>query len=74
MSACARTSSRRGTRLRSWCPQRSGLIVATSGYVGVTYTYGVVFGLCKAAVDRMARDMAIELKPHNVASCRCGWR
>jgi NAD(P)-dependent dehydrogenase (short-subunit alcohol dehydrogenase family) len=49
-------------------PQRSGLIVATSGYVGVTYTYGVVFGLCKTAVDRMARDMAIELQPHNVAS------
>lgn len=48
--------------------QRSGLIVAISGYVGVTYTYGVVFGLCKAAVDRMARDMAIELEPHGVAS------
>jgi len=48
--------------------QRTGLIVATSGYVGVTYTYGVVFGLCKTAVDRMARDMAIELQPHNVAS------
>jgi NAD(P)-dependent dehydrogenase (short-subunit alcohol dehydrogenase family) len=49
-------------------PRKSGLIVATSGYVGVTYTYGVVFGLCKSAVDRMARDMAIELKPHAVAS------
>jgi NAD(P)-dependent dehydrogenase (short-subunit alcohol dehydrogenase family) len=49
-------------------PQKSGLVVATSGYVGVTYTYGVVFGTCKSAVDRMARDMAIELKPHNVAS------
>ena len=49
-------------------PEKSGLIVAISGYVGVTYTYGVVFGLCKAAVDRMARDMAIELQPHNVAS------
>jgi NAD(P)-dependent dehydrogenase (short-subunit alcohol dehydrogenase family) len=49
-------------------PQRSGLIVAISGYVGATYTYGVVFGLCKAAVDRMARDMAIELAPHGVAS------
>ncbi|MCB1689786.1 MAG: SDR family NAD(P)-dependent oxidoreductase [Halioglobus sp.] len=53
---------------RIMVPQQSGLIVATSGYVGVTYTYGVVFGLCKAAVDRMSRDMAIELKPHNVAS------
>lgn len=48
--------------------QRSGLIVAVSGYVGVTYTYGVVFGMCKTAVDRMARDMAIELQPHHVAS------
>jgi NAD(P)-dependent dehydrogenase (short-subunit alcohol dehydrogenase family) len=49
-------------------PRRSGLIVALSGYVGVTYTYGVIFGTCKTAADRMARDMAIELKPHNVAS------
>ncbi|MES2157900.1 MAG: SDR family NAD(P)-dependent oxidoreductase [Pseudomonadota bacterium] len=49
-------------------PQGSGLIVAISGYVGVTYTYGVVFGTAKAAVDRMARDMAIELEPHGVAS------
>ncbi len=53
---------------RMMVPQGSGLIVATSGYTGVAYTYGVVFGLCKAAVDRMARDMAIELKPHNVCS------
>ncbi len=49
-------------------PQRRGLIVGLSGYVGVTYTYDVVFGTCKTAMDRMSRDMAIELKPHNVAS------
>ncbi len=49
-------------------PQKTGLIVQTSGYVGITYTYGVVFGACKAAGDRMARDMAIELKPHGIAS------
>ncbi len=53
---------------RIMAPQRSGLIVAISGYVGVTYTYGVLFGTCKAAVDRMARDMAIELEPYGVAS------
>lgn len=53
---------------RLMVPRKSGLIVATSGYVGVTYTYGVVFGTCKSAVDRMARDMAVELKPHNVTS------
>ncbi|MDB6106165.1 MAG: short-chain dehydrogenase/reductase [Gammaproteobacteria bacterium] len=49
-------------------PRKSGLIVALSGYVGVTYTYNVIFGTCKTATDRMARDMAIELKPHKVAS------
>lgn len=48
--------------------QKSGLIVAISGYVGVTYTYSTIFGTTKTATDRMARDMAIELKPHNVAS------
>jgi NAD(P)-dependent dehydrogenase (short-subunit alcohol dehydrogenase family) len=49
-------------------PQKSGLIVAISGYTGVSYTYGVIFGTSKSAVDRMARDMAIELKPYNIAS------
>ena len=53
---------------RFMVPQKSGLVVAISGYVGVTYTYGVVFGTCKSAVDRMARDMAVELKPHQVTS------
>ncbi|BFM07109.1 SDR family NAD(P)-dependent oxidoreductase [Halioxenophilus aromaticivorans] len=48
--------------------RNTGLIVAISGYTGVAYTYGVVFGTSKSAVDRMARDMAIELKPHKVAS------
>lgn len=49
-------------------PQGSGLIVAICGYAAVTYTYGTIFGTSKSAVDRMARDMAVELKPHNVAS------
>ena len=49
-------------------PRRSGLIVAISGFAAVTYTYGVIFGSSKSAVDRMARDMAIELEPYGVAS------
>ncbi|MQY31121.1 SDR family NAD(P)-dependent oxidoreductase [Nocardia aurantia] len=49
-------------------PNKSGLIVAISGYTGVSYTYGVVFGTAKSAADRMARDMAVELKPYGVAS------
>lgn len=48
--------------------QGSGLIVFMSGYVGRTYTYDVIFGTTKTATDRMARDMAVELKPHGVAS------
>lgn len=53
---------------RIMVPQGSGLIVGISGYVGVTYTYSTIFGTTKTATDRMARDMAIELKPYNVAS------
>jgi NAD(P)-dependent dehydrogenase (short-subunit alcohol dehydrogenase family) len=53
---------------RIMASQKSGLMVAISGYAAVTYTYNVIFGTCKAATDRMARDMAIELKPHNVTS------
>lgn len=49
-------------------PAKAGLIVAISGYTGVSYTYGVVFGTAKSAVDRMARDMAVELKPFGIAS------
>ena len=49
-------------------PQKSGLIVAISGFAAVTYTYGVIFGTSKTAVGRMARDMAVELQPHGVAS------
>ena len=48
--------------------QKSGLIVAISGFAATTYTYGVIFGTSKSAVGRMARDMAVELAPHNVAS------
>lgn len=48
--------------------QKSGLIVAICGFAAVTYTYSVIFGTAKSAVDRMARDMAIELEPYNVAS------
>ncbi|QSR20177.1 SDR family NAD(P)-dependent oxidoreductase [Novosphingobium sp. KA1] len=53
---------------RLMVPQKSGLIVAISGFAAVTYTYGVIFGTSKTAVGRMARDMAVELEPHGVAS------
>lgn len=48
--------------------QKSGLIASISGFTGVTYTYGVVFSATKAIVDRITRDMGIELEPYNVAT------
>lgn len=49
-------------------PQGSGLIAGLSGYVGVTYTYSAIFGATKAGMDRMAHDMAVELKLHGITS------
>lgn len=53
---------------RIMVPQGSGLIAALSGYVGVTYTYDVVFGTAKAATDRMMRDMGHELRGTGVSA------
>ena len=40
--------------------QKSGLIVAISGFAAVTYTYGVIFGTSKSAVDRMALQRSLD--------------
>jgi dehydrogenase/reductase SDR family protein 1 len=49
-------------------PQRRGLIVNTSSGGGVRYTFNVPFGVQKSGVDRMAGDMAHELKPFGIAA------
>src|SRR6185437_7392047 len=48
--------------------QQRGLIVNTSSGGGVRYTFNVPFGVQKAGVDRMARDMAHELRPYGIAA------
>jgi len=48
--------------------QKSGLIVSISFYSGRKYYGNIPYGVSKAAVDRLAMDMAVELKPHDVAS------
>jgi dehydrogenase/reductase SDR family protein 1 len=48
--------------------RRQGLIVNTSSGGAVRYTFNVPFGVQKAGVDKMAKDMAHDLKPFNVAS------
>jgi NAD(P)-dependent dehydrogenase (short-subunit alcohol dehydrogenase family) len=45
-----------------------GLIVNASHYGAVSYYHGPVYGAQKAGADKMAADMAKELRPHNVAA------
>jgi dehydrogenase/reductase SDR family protein 1 len=48
--------------------RKRGLIVNTSSGGGVRYTFNVPFGVQKSGVDRMARDMAHELKSYGIAA------
>jgi dehydrogenase/reductase SDR family protein 1 len=48
--------------------RKRGLIVNTSSGGGVRYTFNVPFGVQKSGVDRMARDMAHELKPLGISA------
>lgn len=48
--------------------QRQGLIVNISSRGGREYVFSASYGVGKAGVDRMARDFAVELAPHNVAA------
>lgn len=48
--------------------QGCGLIVSISFFAGQRYYGNVPYGVSKAAVDRLAKDMAVELKPHGVSS------
>jgi NAD(P)-dependent dehydrogenase (short-subunit alcohol dehydrogenase family) len=45
-----------------------GLIVNTGHYGAVSYFQGPAYGAQKAGGDKMAADMAKELRPHNVAA------
>ena len=46
----------------------SGLIVNISSRGGREYVFSTSYGVGKAGVDRMAKDMAHELRPHGVAA------
>jgi len=47
--------------------RKQGLIVNLSYWAAQKYMANVAYGVAKAATDRMTRDMAHELEPHNVA-------
>lgn len=45
-----------------------GLVVNTSSFGGTCYMHGPAYGAGKAAVDKMAHDMAHDLRPFGVAA------
>jgi NAD(P)-dependent dehydrogenase (short-subunit alcohol dehydrogenase family) len=53
---------------RMMTERQQGLICTISSWGGLSYIFGVPYGAGKAACDRLAAEMAVELKPHNVAS------
>ncbi|PAX54603.1 SDR family NAD(P)-dependent oxidoreductase [Brunnivagina elsteri] len=53
---------------RMMTQRRQGLICTISSWGGLSHIFGVAYGTGKSACDRLASDMAVELKPYNVAS------
>jgi NAD(P)-dependent dehydrogenase (short-subunit alcohol dehydrogenase family) len=47
--------------------QRSGVVINVSSHGAEAYLLSVSYGAGKAAIDRITRDTALELKPHGVA-------
>ena len=45
-----------------------GLVVSVSSFAGQVFVPPVPYGVAHAAIDRLARDMAEDLRPHRVAS------
>jgi NAD(P)-dependent dehydrogenase (short-subunit alcohol dehydrogenase family) len=53
---------------RMMTQRRQGLICTISSWGGMSYLFGAAYGAGKAACDRLAADMAVELNPYNVTS------
>ena len=43
-------------------------IFMISSFGGVSYTFNVAYGVAKCAVDRLAKDISVELKPEGIAT------
>jgi dehydrogenase/reductase SDR family protein 1 len=52
---------------RMMVPRRRGLIVNISFWAARKHIGNVIYGVTKAAIDKMTADMAHELRPHGVA-------
>jgi len=64
----------RSTYVASWhaapllIANGGGVLVNTSGYGGGCYMHGPAYGGAKAAADKMAHDMGVDFRPHNVCA------
>jgi NAD(P)-dependent dehydrogenase (short-subunit alcohol dehydrogenase family) len=47
-------------------PIRQPLVVNTSGFGAACYMHGPAYGAVKAGVDKLAHDMAVDFRPHQV--------
>jgi dehydrogenase/reductase SDR family protein 1 len=52
---------------RMMIPRRSGVVINISSHGAVGYLLSVPYGVGKAAIDKVTRDTALELREHNVA-------
>lgn len=53
---------------RIMIPRRQGLIVNISSWAAQKYIGNVIYGVSKAATDKMTADMAQELRPHGITA------
>lgn len=53
---------------RIMVPQKRGLIVNISFWAAQKHIGNTIYGVSKAAMDKMTRDIASELRPHGVAA------
>ena len=49
-------------------PARGGLIVNLSHWAAQRHAGNAIYGVSKAATDKLTADMAVELRPHGVAA------
>jgi NAD(P)-dependent dehydrogenase (short-subunit alcohol dehydrogenase family) len=54
--------------VRLMSKRQQGIICTISSWGGLSYIFGTAYGVGKAACDRLAADMAVELKPDNITS------
>ncbi|WP_427162863.1 SDR family NAD(P)-dependent oxidoreductase [Aliinostoc sp. HNIBRCY26] len=53
---------------RMMAKQGQGLICNISSWGGLSYIFGAAYGAGKSGCDRLASDMAVELKPYNITA------